>query len=333
MYPTKTWLSRGIARPGLLRIFRPAGDGSSELLVWELMASRTFKIFVPNSHRSVTEISRVPCACNFWGTKVALPGSFLWGCGWSWEADMLQKHSAFRSYLIWLFFFPLEWASARLKKGWLTALVFGVSGVGIVLSWFSLTTNVGYQEGGDGFVAATWKKKPRLYRSVLFKNFFVSWQLYVVCHLLLYQLWVLRKCPSCCSLSLIMNLFLRLLLWPICSVYKHGLVSVCVLTAPLPLAEDAWYSPYAIIAGCGLGHSPQFLGQKLLLGDATETVASLLFSYPDPAVTSEGSDDLMEVSPVLGWAAATWGSLLLFPGIITWVYFLYQVVCVALCSR
>lgn len=75
---------------------------------------------------------------------------------------------------------------------------------------------------------------------------------------------------------------------------------VCVLTAPLPLVEDAWYSPYAVIAGCGLGHGPQFLGQKLLLGDGTETVASLLFSYPDPAVTLEGSDCLMEVSPVLG---------------------------------
>lgn len=47
------------------------------------MASRTFKIFVPNSHRSMIEISGVPCACNFGGTKVALPGSFLWGCGWS----------------------------------------------------------------------------------------------------------------------------------------------------------------------------------------------------------------------------------------------------------
>lgn len=83
MYPTKTWLPRGIARPGLLGSFRPAGDGSSELLAWELMASRTFKIFVPNSHRSMIEISGVPCACNFGGTEVALPGSFLWGCGWS----------------------------------------------------------------------------------------------------------------------------------------------------------------------------------------------------------------------------------------------------------
>lgn len=75
---------------------------------------------------------------------------------------------------------------------------------------------------------------------------------------------------------------------------------VCVLTAPLPLAEDAWYSAYTIVAGCGLGHGPQFLGQKWLLGDATETIASLLFSYPDPTVTSEGSDRLMEMSSVLG---------------------------------
>lgn len=50
---------------------------------WELVASRTFKIFVHSNHRRVTEASRVPCACNFWGTKVVLPGSFLRGCGWS----------------------------------------------------------------------------------------------------------------------------------------------------------------------------------------------------------------------------------------------------------
>lgn len=177
------------------------------------------------------------------------------------------------------------------------------------------------------------KKSPDCTEACSSKTSLLSWQLYVVCHLLLYQLWVLRKCPSCCSLSLIMNLFLWLALWPICSVYKHGRVLVCVLTAPLPLAEDAWYSAYTIVAGCGLGHGPQFLGQKWLLGDATETIASLLFSYPDPTVTLEGSDRLMEMSSVLGWAAATCGSLLLFAGIITWVYFLYQVVCVALCSH
>lgn len=97
-----------------------------------------------------------------------------------------------------------------------------------------------------------------------------------------------------------MNLFLWLPLWPICSVYKHGCVLVCVRTAPLPLAEDAWYSAYAIVAGYGLGHGPQFLGQKLLLGDGTETIASLLFSYPDAADSSEGSDRLMEMSSVLG---------------------------------
>lgn len=88
----------------------------------------------------------------------------------------------FDMFFWWFFFFPLEWGSGRLK--WLTILVFYVSRIGIVLSWFSLTTTVGYQWGGDRFVATVWGKKcPDCTELHSSKTSLLPWQLYIVCHL------------------------------------------------------------------------------------------------------------------------------------------------------
>lgn len=106
------------------------------------------------------EVSGVPSLCGSWSTVGQQLGGVLGGTAWG----MCCRRALWLA-VTWfdvLVIFPLEWGSGRLKWGWLTILVFYVSRIGIVLSWFSLTTTVGYQWGGDRFVATVWGEKKKV---------------------------------------------------------------------------------------------------------------------------------------------------------------------------
>lgn len=210
------------------------------------------------------EVSGVPSLCGSWSTVGQQLGGVLGGTAWG----MCCRRALWLA-VTWfdvLVVFPLEWGSGRLKWGWLTILVFYVSRIGIVLSWFSLTTTVGYLWGGDRFVATVWgeKKKSWLYRIVLFKYFFAALAILHRLSLVLWE-WLLRKRPIACHPQFRIY-FCCFPLWLIsyCLLVRMCLFMYCLFSFSLMEVLDAllilWWQWLV------RSQSLVFLGWKLLHG-------------------------------------------------------------------